>query len=613
VAFFFSPIIFLGIRKKIPKWIFLLSGWLVLVCRVAEVALDTKGKMLVSGLGVAAFLVFFPSCLGTQLTDEPKDRGRKLGIGLIFALALSMLFRALQSGFDITSAGGFQAIGWILALTAAFLLWEFGRHETTGSTPERNSGSKWRVIVFSCGLEAVFLLLYFAFTSPNVIARWTEVNYPLILGLILLSLCLFGWLWFVGKLSSLKRTLINIFNLVFVFSMVLTILQVQIGFPASPDGYPLLEPELPALSIVPLILMLITFPVSILNFVLYSLEIMEERPTPRTLGLGFSVASLFTLIMILAHVFTTVYDYIPVIGPFFRDKFWLVHLLVGIVAAGPVLLVRKEKFPIEVFSHAHKKSAVLRAVLVGVAVAVISAAFLLSAKPLPPAASPTELRVLTYNIQQGFSEDGMKNFKGQLDLIKSLAPDIIGLQESDTNRIAGGNSDIVRYFADQLDMYSYYGPSPVTGTFGIALLSRFPIEEAKTFYMYSVGEQTALIEARIVIGGIEYAIFVTHLGNEGPIVQQVQVLEVLEGKKNIVAMGDFNFRPDTEQYQLTVDVLEDAYIKSQKRMDVDQFDPSQRIDHIFVSPEVSVKEAEYILSSHSDHPAMFAVISLTVE
>ncbi len=611
VAFFFSPIIFLGIRNKIPKWLFLLSGWLVLLCRVAEVTLETKGKMLVSGLGVAAFLIFFPTCLGTQLGDELKDRGRKLGSGLILSLALSMLFRALQSGFDITSFGEFQAIGWILALIAAIQLWEFGREESTPSMPERNSGSKWRVILFSCGLAAIFLLLYFAFISPNVIARWAEANYLLVLGLILLSLCLFGWLWFVGKLSPLKRTLINIINLVFVLSMVLTIVQYQIKFPTSPGGYPLLGPELPVLSIIPLILMLITFPVSLLNFVLYSLEMMEERPTPRTLGLGFSVASLFTLLMILAHVFTTVYDYIPVIGPFFRDKFWLIHFLVGIVAAAPILLVRKENFPIEMPSQEHNNNIVLRAVLVGVALATISAAFLLSAKPSPPTAIPTELRVLTYNIQQGYSEDGIKNYKGQLDLIDSLDPDIIGLQESDTNRIAGGNADIVRYFADQLDMYSYYGPSPVTGTFGVALLSKYPIAEAKTFYMYSEGEQTAAIEARITIDEIEYVIYVTHLGNGGPIIQQEQFLEILEGNKNITAMGDFNFRPDTEQYQMTVEVLEDAYIKSQKEWDADQFDPSSRIDHIFVSPNIIVEEAEYILSSHSDHPAMLAVISLS--
>ena len=48
--------------------------------------------------------------------------------------------------------------------------------------------------------------------------------------------------------------------------------------------------------------------------------------------------------MIFAQAFTTVYDYIPVVGPFFRDKFWLVFLLAGLGLSLPLLLVRAEIF-----------------------------------------------------------------------------------------------------------------------------------------------------------------------------------------------------------------------------------------------------------------------------
>ena len=76
-------------------------------------------------------------------------------------------------------------------------------------------------------------------------------------------------------------------------------------------------------------------------------------------------------------------------------------------------------------------------------------------------------------------------------LLRTVDADIIGLQECDTARIANGNADIVKYFADRLDLYSYYGPKTVTGTFGIALLSKYPIEDPQTVYLYSLGEQTA--------------------------------------------------------------------------------------------------------------------------
>ena len=101
---------------------------------------------------------------------------------------------------------------------------------------------------------------------------------------------------------------------------------------------------------------------------------------------------------------------------------------------------------------------------------------------------------------------------------------IIGLQESDTARIAGGNADVVAYLADRLEMYSYYGPSPVSGTFGIALLSRYPIGNPRTYYLYSEGEQVAITDADIRIDDKSYKVFVTHLGNDGPMIQVRQML-----------------------------------------------------------------------------------------
>jgi hypothetical protein len=47
---------------------------------------------------------------------------------------------------------------------------------------------------------------------------------------------------------------------------------------------------------------------------------------------------------------------------------------------------------------------------------------------------------LTANIQQGYNADGYKHFYGQLALMRELEANIIGLQESDTVRIAGGGA-----------------------------------------------------------------------------------------------------------------------------------------------------------------------------
>ena len=47
------------------------------------------------------------------------------------------------------------------------------------------------IMGLTLGLIAALTLLYFAFTSPNVIARWTGDNYLFILGLVLFALIIF--------------------------------------------------------------------------------------------------------------------------------------------------------------------------------------------------------------------------------------------------------------------------------------------------------------------------------------------------------------------------------------------------------------------------------------
>ena len=600
VLFLLSPLVLLLPRRGISSRAMVLLGEAVLVSRIVAVVLDTRGKMIVSGIGVGCFMLFFPALLWNQ--DEDESGEVALGSGLIVGLALSILFRALNSGTDI-STSWFQAIGWVLAAIAGVRL--FGLSRTGEPPPSGKRPSFLKTTGLCLGLTSALLLLYFAFTSPNVIARWTGVSYLLVVAVILLALCSFTYLLSKRRLlAALAPRIVLTWNVLFVLALTATISIHQIKFPSNAAAFPhaLAEPPVTLWHHVPLILTLLSFPVILLDFVLFARELIAVRPSSRALGAGFAVAALFLLIMIFAQVFTTVYDYIPVVGPFFRDKFWLVFLLAGIGLTLPVLLVGKR-------AGEFKTDRILPGAVLLIGLATLGGALLAASRPVPAPEHKTSLRILTYNVQQGYSEAGIKNFDGQLDLIRGVNADVIGLQESDTNRIAGGNSDVVRYFADRLDVYSYYGPKTVPGTFGIALLSKYPIENPSTFYMYSVGEQTAAIEAQITVGGKTFNVFVTHLGNGGPIVQQEQLLETLAGRENVILMGDFNFRPDTDQYRLTTATLDDSWLlKWSPDADDRGIDPATRIDHIFVSPGTTVVDSEYLVSPHSDHPAMVTEI-----
>jgi endonuclease/exonuclease/phosphatase family metal-dependent hydrolase len=596
-----APITLIFWRKEISNQFLAFGGLWVLFCRAIEILLATRGKMYISGLGVAGFMIFLPALLSSRRRESGNS---DLGFGLILGVSLSILLRALGSGTDLSAVGMFRIFSWGLALLGGMCLLfalKQGDRPASPSSP-LGAASAWKIMGMALGVAAAIVLLYFAFTSPTVIARWTGGSYLLVS--ILLMLALVG----LGAVLSFRPVLIGrltpagllVWNTLFVLSLTLTILAHQARFPITPTGYPFSFDPLPFGDVF-LAAMLLLSPVVLVDFILLCREIVKAGPSIRLLGGSFAVGGLFILLMIFAQVFTTVYDYIPVVGPLFRDRFWLVFLIDGVIMTLSVLLVRSDS------SRWDRRSgrAVLPAVsLAVIAVGAVAAAWFTTARPPTSTGAATVLRVLTYNIQQGYSRDGQANFDGQLALIRQQDPDIIGLQECDTARIAGGNTDVVRYFADHLGMYSYYGPDTVAGTFGVALLSKTPIQHPRTFYLYSQGEQTAVIEAQVSQGERTFNVYVTHLGNDGPITQQEQALALSRWKDNVLLMGDFNFRPDTEQYRQVTSVLADAWLLANPQsVPSVAFGPDGRIDYLYISPGTKVIQAQYLVGAQSDHPA----------
>jgi endonuclease/exonuclease/phosphatase family metal-dependent hydrolase len=626
VLLLLSPVVLLLVPRGLSGWPLVLLGELMLACRVVEPLLGTKNRMLVAGLGVACFLILLPVLITRRDGERFKARGLSLGIGLTVGLSLSILFRALNSGSDLSTWGWFQAIGWILALTAGVLMLGFLQRGDASATAaplvEADAGARrdqpgfWRTAGLAVGTLGVLALLYFSFSSPSVIARWTSVSHLLVLSIVVVILSLFAIVLVSASrlLAALKPPVILIWNILFVLSMVLTILAHQVSFPSDPNAYPVWEAQVTPLHYVPLVLMLVLFPVVLVDFMLFTQDLADRRPSTRRLGGAFALAGLFLLLMILAQIFTTTFGYVPVVGPPFRDKFWLVYLVAGVAVTLPLLLVQRSSYNLARASSQLEIGPAFPGLIVLVGLVTVLGALLIAAKPVAPSGPTTSLKVLTYNIQQGYNGEGVKNYDGQLALLRQIDADVIGLQECDTNRAAGGNGDVVRYFADRLDMYSYYGPKPVVGTFGVALLSKYPIENPRTFLMHGFTEQKGSIEAQIAVGDRTFNVVVTHLASHekdppGNYPQQEEILSVVAGKENVLLIGDFNFGPDTEHYKLTTETLDDSWVLRWPDVDKRTVDfKGEGIDHIFVSPGTRVTDAQYLPDRESDHPATIAVI-----
>ena len=619
VLFLLAPLLLILLPGAMESRTFAaVNAVIALLCRAAAVLMPTAGKMLLSGLGAGLILLFLASLLW-QL------RGHKvllrMGLGLAFSSLVLMLLRAISFGTDRTSIPGNTStvFGLVILTGVAVVEWQryFSGPKPPAPADDVTSNASpltaFRAAGLGIGIFSALALLYFGLTSPAVISRWSEASYPAIALLLPGIAALWLGLWaavprFRARLTAPRA--LELLNGFFLIALAVLLFTNRVDFPADPAAYPLAAPAPSPFAWLALFAVLLLHPVIFVDFALLAQALIDGlalTPRPRLAAAAVFAGALWLLLISFAHVFTTVYDYIPIIGPLFRDRFWMVYTAAGLGMALPLLLTRPRLIHAAEDALFRPRLLALYAGLLFTAAAVLP--FITHANPpAAPMDAPT-LRVLTYNIQQGYTEEGQKGFNVQLETIYNLNPDIIGLQESDTARIAGGNADVVRYFADRLDYYSYYGPSTVTGTFGIALLSRYPIENPQTFFMYSEGEQTAAILATIRAGDTPYTVLVTHLGNGGPLIQQQQVLQILEGRQNVIAMGDFNFRPGSEQYALTTAQYEDAWeVAADQELQQPDLNPGRKIDHVFITPGLPVLRGYYIAPGPSDHPGLLVEI-----
>ncbi|MBN1801413.1 MAG: endonuclease/exonuclease/phosphatase family protein [Candidatus Lokiarchaeota archaeon] len=641
ILFLLAPIVLIAFKDDFPDKISVLLVEIMVVSRILYPFFDTQIKVILTGLGTGCFLIFLPAYLQKTASSKREKNALTLGIALAAGLILSILFRTLGSSIDLTLSFWFQWIGWILAAYSSIMALDLLRLEKENkisANPKNkiNEGekkTKSRLSVLCLGLTSVLILCYFAFSSPTVIARWSEGNIVAITTVLALVFTIFIAVAYLKPhfFNKLPPIVVLLWNGAFVLTLVLTIGLNQIPF-ALVSTYPYFPPETTVFNLGVLYAMLLLSPIILVDFTLLVQELFKKKPSIRNMGRSFSLSALFILVIILSAVFVPVWDYIPVIGPLFKDMIWFVFLISGIVLILPFLVVKKPFFTfpsssLEDLALRIKKFSIILIIMLGTIVGGI----ILEIPFVQPPGKDGTLSILTYNIQQGASDGGSVNFEGQCAVIQNLNPDIIGLQESDTARIANGNTDFVRYISNTIGYYSYYGPKTVTNTFGIALLSKYPIHHARTFYMKCVGEQTATIWAQITVGTTTFNVFVTHLGNyenssEGDttqLVQQQNILTITEGKENVLLMGDFNFEPRTEQYNITVAQLYDAWeivlathpanAIVDSNLPGEREIPTERIDHIFVSSHLnsSLTSIHYTGGHESDHPALFATISTT--
>jgi hypothetical protein len=323
VLFLLGSVFILFFRKSIHRNVIFGAGAVLLVCRVLEVMADGVPKMFFSGLGIFSFMIFFPGLL-IFFSRENKNQASGLAFGLSLALLLSVLNKTVNSGASLLHGSDYLWINGALAVGGfLFLVKWFIDFRDSSAEPEETGVVKSGSVVLPCiGLFGILILIYFGFGSPSVLVRWVEGNYAATV--IILSTSILTATALVLNRPCIEKVpswIILLLNILFLAAMVITILIHEITFPMGESLYPLAAPGSSFVKSIPFYIMIFLSPVIILNFLLYSRELLYLRPAPGKMGLGFLSGSFILLLMIFFHIFTTTYDYIPVVGPFFSPHF----------------------------------------------------------------------------------------------------------------------------------------------------------------------------------------------------------------------------------------------------------------------------------------------------
>ena len=230
------------------------------------------------------------------------------------------------------------------------------------------------------------------------------------------------------------------------------------------------------------------------------------------------------------------------------------------------------------------------------------------------------VRVMAYNIHQGFDTSGRLGMEALAQVIEAEAPDIVALQEVSRGWAIDGAFDMLPWLSRRLGMPYAWGPA-ADSVWGNAVLSRYPIVHAETHPMPNNDRlrlDRAFMVAVVDVGeGDRLTVIATHLHHprEGGAERTPQVralLDYWDGAERTVLLGDLNALPGDPEMELLrqaglVDAFEAAGVAPPGYTSPSD-DPQRRIDYIWVSEDLSAGAFVTRQSLASDHFAVAATI-----
>lgn len=240
------------------------------------------------------------------------------------------------------------------------------------------------------------------------------------------------------------------------------------------------------------------------------------------------------------------------------------------------------------------------------------------------------VRVLTYNIHAGKDAQGQLSIPAIAALIDSLQPDFVFLQEVDRRTTRANGEDHLAQLQQLTHMQSAFGKSLdfQGGDYGIALLSRWPIDSAATIPLVvqppeerSGGshEPRVALHAVLRAPGGPLHVVTTHIDAAGTSTYRKQeVVDLLAHLRRsvpadapVVFGGDLNSRPVSDEIGAVSLALTDAWATcgTEPGETFPAARPDRRIDYIFFR-HARCLHARVPASQASDHRPLLVTLQI---
>lgn len=233
------------------------------------------------------------------------------------------------------------------------------------------------------------------------------------------------------------------------------------------------------------------------------------------------------------------------------------------------------------------------------------------------------IRVLSYNILHGATTKRTNDLNVVADVIKTINPDIVALQEMDYKTNRADSRDITTGIAQKTNMISIFAKAVDFdgGEYGQAVLSKNTfLRTGKINLPHNPGNEPRIaIEALIILPAGDTIRFTgTHLDHQKNNVERLeQVKELnkwfLNEEYPTILAGDLNDIPGSEPIEILEKNWGSSYDKTDPQFTFPSDAPEKKIDYVMFYPKNRWKilEREVICDDlASDHCAVLVVLEL---